>query len=308
MKKLTITDIQKRIGQRFPNEHFTILEFSGMLKPGKIQCNNCGHLFNINQFGNFLAKSKKYGCSFCQSQTRIQHYKNLELLQERYNILDTYVKETHVYYKVSCKKCGHIRESSLKNLIRSIDCGCITNVKRNRNGEEFIKEVNSNSKKGSYILLGDYINQTTPVLLKHDCGFIWKVRPADIIFGRTMCPKCSRKESKGEIFIRSYLESHGIPFEQEKRLEHSKQRFDFYLENQNMKIAIEYNGKQHYEETNFFVGSLSTFQERDNRKKEYCKANGIELYVIPYTLTNEQIIVKLEEILSKFNDYPKGVV
>ena len=94
-----------------------------------------------------------------------------------------------------------------------------------------------------------------------------------------------------------------IDFYVEKPLDNnSKQRFDFYLENINHKIAIEYNGMQHYKETDFFVSDLKTFQERDKRKAEYCKQNNIELYIIPYTYSENEIKETLLKIIDKFND------
>ena len=88
----------------------------------------------------------------------------------------------------------------------------------------------------------------------------------------------------------------------EKRLDNSKQRFDFYLENSKHKIAIEYNGMQHYHETTYFYPTLAEQQERDERKKKYCEEHGILLYVIPYTYSNQDIIQELESIINKFND------
>ena len=76
-------------------------------------------------------------------------------------------------------------------------CGCETNTIRNRTEEEFLNEVNKNCIEGSYELIGEYINQTTKVLLKHSCGFIWNARPADVIKGKSFCPRCGSYESKG---------------------------------------------------------------------------------------------------------------
>lgn len=304
MKKLTLIEIQDRIKQRFPLEDFDILEYNGLGKPGKVKCNNCQRIIIINKFSNFFVKSKKYGCSNCQSHNLIQRQKILEELNNEYIILFTEVKGTHTYYTVKCKKCGHVRCTTLRDFKRHLRCGCQTSVKRNRAAKEFIDEVNQYSQRGTYTLISPYVNQTTKVLLKHDCGFIWEVRPGDIIHGRSSCPKCARKESNGEFFIKTILQKYSIPFQQEKRLNNSKQRFDFYLENNIYKIAIEFNGAQHYKETNFFKGSLETFQKRDKIKQQYCIDNGIELYIIPYTWSKEEIELKIKEIIHKFNDYP----
>lgn len=53
------------------------------------------------------------------------------------------------------------------------------------------------------------------------------------------------------------------------------------------KLAIEYQGKQHYEAVSYFGGeeSLVKQQERDARKKKLCRENNIILLEWPYTLT-----------------------
>lgn len=53
------------------------------------------------------------------------------------------------------------------------------------------------------------------------------------------------------------------------------------------KIAIEYNGSQHYCEVDFFnvdTECLNKQQERDKLKIELCQKNNIKLIVVPYTI------------------------
>ena len=303
MKKIELSEVKERIKNRFPNETFEIIQYTSLGEFGIIKCANCGKLIEINKFSNFFAPSKKVGCSSCQSQHVKRRKNEMDKILQYYEVIEERVQNTHKYYNFKCKKCGHIRNTTIKNLIRHLECGCLTGTKRNRTAEEFIEEVNKNSIDGTYELINEYKNQTFPVLLRHSCGFIWKVRPGDIIRGRSRCPKCSRKRSKGELIIENYLRQYQIDFYVEKLLENgSKQRFDFYLENDKHKIAIEYNGEQHYNETNYFTEDLKTFQERDRRKAEYCKKQGIELYVIPYTATNSEIQSIISNIIDKFND------
>lgn len=302
MRKLTIEEMEQRIKMRYPTENFKILVYTNTGSYGEIQCLNCQKIIKVNKFVNFFAKSKKFGCSECQSKNILKRKENLKELQKYYDIVETQVKEAHTYYTVKCKKCGHIRTTTLKNLIGHLKCGCESSCKRNRTAEEFIDEINKNSHNGKYSLVSSYINQSTKVLLQHECGFIWSVRPGDVIHGRTGCPKCNRKRSKGEQYISSILDQNQINYVTEKYLENSLQRFDFYLENNNHKIAIEYNGEQHYEQVKFFKSTLEEYQERDQRKKEYCLKNNIDLYIIPYTMSQEEILAKILEIINKFND------
>lgn len=305
MKKLTLLELQNRIKQKYPNESFKILKFNGLGKEGQVQCVNCGNVITISKMGNFFAATKKHGCTKCQGLYKEREQK-IDAIKKKYKIIDTFVRETYTYYTVQCKTCGHIRTSTLSNLYRHLQCGCDTGMKRKRTSQEFIKEVNDFSNSGKYFLVGKYVNQTTPILLRHECGFIWKVRPSDIIHGRISCPKCSRFESKNVRYIASLLRQNNIPFEQERRLKNSRQHFDFYLEKSDLKVAIEYNGEQHYKEVPYFKTTLKEQQERDFRKQEYCKKNNIFLIVIPYTKSKEEIREIILQLINKFNDYPKG--
>lgn len=95
--------------------------------------------------------------------------------------------------------------------------------------------------------------------------------------------------SSGEERIISILNKEKIPFEREKTfidLRKRKLRFDFYIKNLNGAPAIvEFDGEGHFLFVKKFYHSKSEFErakERDRVKNEYCLANGIKLYRIPY--------------------------
>jgi len=57
--------------------------------------------------------------------------------------------------------------------------------------------------------------------------------------------------------------------------------------NENMKLAFEYNGVQHYKYTPFFHRNYNDFLKQklyDKYKKSVCKRLGITLITIPYTV------------------------
>jgi len=68
--------------------------------------------------------------------------------------------------------------------------------------------------------------------------------------------------------------------------------FDFYIPDKNK--IIEFDGKQHYDETHFFDHNDSRFDTlysyikyHDNIKTNYCNEKGIQLLRIPYNKINE---------------------
>ena len=64
---------------------------------------------------------------------------------------------------------------------------------------------------------------------------------------------------------------------------------------------IEYNGRQHYEQSEFF-GSLEAIIERDKNKANWCIENKMPLLVVPYTLTDNEIYQKLQNFLEQITD------
>jgi predicted RNA-binding Zn-ribbon protein involved in translation (DUF1610 family) len=63
------------------------------------------------------------------------------------------------------------------------------------------------------------------------------------------------------------------------------ERLELDCYNEDYKIAIEYNGIQHYKFDPFFHRTEDAFesqQERDRRKKELCLKHGVDLFIIPY--------------------------
>lgn len=72
----------------------------------------------------------------------------------------------------------------------------------------------------------------------------------------------------------------------------SNENLELDCYNRELGLAVEYNGKQHYEYNSFFHKDYSDFKEqkyRDTIKKQLCEKYDITLIVVPYT-------VKLEDI------------
>ena len=75
-------------------------------------------------------------------------------------------------------------------------------------------------------------------------------------------------------------------------------QFDVYMIEK--KIAIEYHGKQHYEDLSIAFGSLEAYQCRDLEKEKLCLEHGIQLIVIPYWWDNKLNSLR-EYLYSKIN-------
>lgn len=308
MKAITQLEFEKRINERYPNENFIIIEYTNSSNPLKIQCLQCKQIFTYPQAKNFLAKNKKAGCSECNG-LRAKNKRNILLLKEKYIILDENINNAgKILYTCQCKRCGRISTHALVSFLENT-CRC--EGKGNRWTEEEIKTALFNEYGNEYRLLSPFQTVNDKSLFQHSCGFIWSVTPARILYNRTGCPKCCKIQSKGCKIIERQLQKLNLSFEKEKFLENSLQRFDFYLEFNGNKFAIEYNGEQHYKYNPFFHGRdievFKKYQERDKRKKLYCEQNNIHLVIIPYTLAKEEIIAYINKLFSSSTTSPMDV-
>jgi hypothetical protein len=72
---------------------------------------------------------------------------------------------------------------------------------------------------------------------------------------------------------------------------------DFFLPRR--MVAIEVHGAQHFTYNAHFHGSRQKFveaQQRDNRKKEWCQVNKIDLVEIPFNEKTDSILAKLKAV------------
>jgi hypothetical protein len=73
------------------------------------------------------------------------------------------------------------------------------------------------------------------------------------------------------------------------------QRLDIWIPSR--KVAVEYNGQQHYEAVDFFGGleGLRKQQELDERKVALCMENGVRLFVVRYDEDMDEAVSKIQE-------------
>jgi hypothetical protein len=117
-------------------------------------------------------------------------------------------------------------------------------------------------------------------------------------------PKYSRKgppkESKGERKCREVLENvlfpgYYFPNQRPNFMKNSVtgENLELDMYNEQLQLAVEYNGKQHYEYIPFFHNNskdnFRTQQYRDLMTKDLCVKNNIHLIEVPYTVKLENI-------------------
>ncbi len=259
-----------------------------------------------------------HGCSKCRNENngdRRRHNtedfirKSKSIHGEKYN----YDKVNYVnsYSKVCiiCPDHGEFWQSPYVH-IQGHECPECAKIKRAKNNKHSIDEFIQKSKlihgdKYDYSKV-EYINSHTKVcIICPEHGEFWQ-RPCCHTNLRQGCPFCN--ESQSEMEIEQILCEHKILYIRQKRFDWlGKMSLDFYLPNYG--IAIECQGKQHFESVDYFGGneSLENTKERDLRKRQLCEKHNIKIlyyanyiYPFPYNVFNDKNTL-ISEIKNKFN-------
>lgn len=311
MKIVSINEVEQRIKDRFPNQPFEIIDYTKMTQSFTIRCLKCGEIKTYSSCRNFLIQGSKNKTNLCtcynSNNLLNRHYQNqekiLQLCQENNDIdfLSFGYRERTKKYSVNvlCKKCNQIFNKDWNAFLNNQTCPyCYS--RHNLNTQGFKKVLPKD-----YELISEYTGTENKVLIKHECGFIWSVKPHNFIqkinSGYIGCPQCNHKRSQGELKIANWLKANNIIFLEEQIFlwsSNPKFRYDFYLPRNN--LIIEYMGKQHYEEVDFFHDTLAERQRHDEVKQQEAEEHGIHYLIIPYTEFKN-----IEQILQDwFNDYP----
>lgn len=252
----------------------------------KVKYKSCGHI-------GYKTPSKIYEGQSCglkecsnkkQSSTKLSS--NAERISKRlkdmgYVLLSDY-KGTERKHLLRNTKCNHEYEATIDNVLHGSGCPICHGMK----DTETFKELIYSKYPNKYEVLGEYVNNRTPVRVTHlNCGHTWRVIPKDLLYSER-CPNCI--SSKGEMFVRDWLESNGIQNEPQFRFPDCRDKlalpFDFKVQIGDRIGLIEFDGAQHFGNSNFWGDKSKSdgIKRRDNIKNEYCQKNKIPLLRIPY--------------------------
>jgi hypothetical protein len=268
-------------------------------------CDN-NHEWNTNYDKFILSKSKCLKCANIERSKKYSTSKSIVLQNKltkcennNYTLLKdfNYVNSKITKISLKCNICNYGNKNEWNPtysnfIIKNHNCPkCSGTLKNNK--EDILKKIFLRCEEDNLSLKKDfvYINKYSIIpLVCNKCKNVWNPSYHNFTNGKQSCPKC--KESRGEKIISKYLKLYyNNLFEEQKTFNDckyiNKLKFDFYIEK--YKIAIEYQGKQHYFESNYRIDDSSIRRKRDNIKKQYCKDNNIFLIEIPYTIFYQNI-------------------
>ena len=312
--KYTKESYYSHLQKLLPDSDFTLDVFTGTEQPCEITCNRCGthHQF---AYAALIARRARRNCkNVCKnceinewttSQKEAQH-KAEYLLQQKQTIqlvgeLKSWGSKEPA--KWHCTQCNHdfYKAPIIMFNQNGLHCPwCETHP------FEYTQEIileKANELWGTEYTVLDCSkitnkNGSKRILVSHNsCGFKYEVSLWNFLHGQG-CPRC--RASHGERKLREYLKKYNFYFQEQYaiRINESYLRFDFYLEENGKKFAIEYNGIQHYKPVSFFNGEegLQKQQARDELKKQYCLDNNIELIIIPY---DDESLINSEKLAQR---------
>lgn len=284
MDRISKKEYQERLNSLFPDESILLLKYTKASAPCTYKCLKCNNEYTIYRAGDL--QRKKHICNFCWycagqgKKTKNQKEKALQIIEEdgdkkflEFGYNKKIYKPT---IKFKCLKCGENAELALVYFINKHSCPHCSYQARHLTTSGVQMRFPED-----YEMLEEYRGTDKKVLVRHkSCGFIWKVTPHEILSGYG-CPKCNKRNSKGEQKIIKFLQEKNIDFEKEKIFDWcGKRRYDFYLPGYN--LVIEYMGQQHYFETNFFKTPLKEQKKIDKYKKDQALLHNLYYLEISY--------------------------
>ncbi len=260
--------------------------FEKFLRRNKRQCNECGKLngatsrrLSIDEVREFVESNSD--CKLLSNEYVDAHSKLLMMCSCGNEFLVPF-KHFKNNSQRQCQQCGRNIQADK----RKLDYKYIKNY------------IESESKSGCKLLSNQYKNSNTKIRIQCSCGNEFRTlfdmfRRYDVRSCK-ICRQNNNTRSKGELKIEDWLISNNISYIPEYTFEtlksSKKLRFDFAILNKDndIKLLIEFDGKQH-----FGIGNFSSDEEEMNLqyekiikndllKNEFCFDKGYSLLRIPY--------------------------
>ena len=307
-KKLSEKEIIENIKKICKEKEYTFIGFNGTYDGINtkliLKCNKCGEEWSTTTYNNLKKKERKSHLCGRKNPSSMPSILNEKKAIEKINKLlknsslefvsfdeNEYVgyNKTHVILK--CKECGKINNYSYRCLFnKNVLCkSCEYNGKfSNKHATDIINKkcatlnysfIGFDSENGRYNGKDTYL-----ILRCNDCGAEWDTTTfASFAKNTIKCPGCTNSW-KMEKEIEEILRKNGVKFVKQCRnrilpwlTNKISLSLDFYLPDYN--IAIECQGRQHFEPVNDFGGEKSYLESlyRDEKKLILCKNNGVKL-------------------------------
>ena len=225
-----------------------------------VQCLICSYKYHT-RFDIIASGSK---CPNCVGTRRLTGREIKSLISKRNGILLSKWENSHVKIKIKCLKCDHIWDTYLSS-IRSGSWCSNCHFNSIRNSLQYVQD-HIKTKNGSLLSTSYKNNSQKLEILCNDCDNTFKMTFSNIVGGK-WCALCKNKTQK---YLFSLLkEIFNMPVEYNyKGFEWLRtngkyiQEIDIWVPD--LKLAIEYDGEQHFIPVCF--GGISKKEAKENLK------------------------------------------
>lgn len=295
-----VEKLQEKSNKKYNGDYLIIDKYVNNITNIKIKHLICETEFLTTPVNHLKSKGCCTKCYKNNKKTKEQLQKESDKIHNKeYIIIGDYVN-TDTKIEIKHLTCGNNFKQTPDKHLRNNRCPICFG--KNKLSKEILQERSDKKYNNEYTILGEYINNSTPILIKHNiCGSEYLQIPNNHIKGNRTCFKCRGNMSNGEKLILNYLELKNIKYVFNNTIKgcnfNKPLRFDFYLPDMN--TCLEYDGEQHFKSISKFGGDdhLILTKKRDNIKNIWCDKNKINLIRISY---KDNIENKLNEI---FNIY-----
>ena len=300
----TTEQFKKEIYDLVANEYTVLGEHTGIHEYIKMKHNTCEYEYEVTPANFTHGKCRCPNCNESkQSNTEEFKQKIYEKYGDEYEVLGEYIRSS-TKIKMKHNVCNQEYMVIPNDILSGNKCIICSGLERKT--IEIVQKEVYDLVNDEYTVDGEYINNKSLLSFTHKtCGEIFPMNANNFINGQR-CPICA--ESKGEQYIRRYLELHFIDYIAQREyhglvgVNNGNLSYDFYIKEFN--LLIEFQGIQHMEYRKGFHKNKQAFkdqQEHDRRKREYAKENNIQLLEIWYwDIDNIELILNKE-----LNNYKK---
>jgi len=266
----------KKCKELFPEYDYSKLIYLGSRKKFKVICNIHGEF--EKSYETFIYR--KEGCPKCNGYNKSSKdiIEEFKMINQDYDYSDSKFNGMHNIITIKCNIFGYF-DTTPYNFLHTQTCPKCKGY--NKTTAIILTELQQIHKNKYTYPDFKFESFKSKIMIHCNIHGNFKSLLQNHYHKKSGCPKCNA--SKGEEAIRVFLEEQNMQFVSEYKFKDlGLKRFDFYLPETN--TCIEYDGKQHFEEIEFFGGkkALNEIQQRDQIKTEYCKLNNIHLIRINY--------------------------
>ena len=245
-------------------------------------------------------------CPKCFGKDKVTNLRTIqEIAIQRggFCLTDQYTR-AHAKMEFQCSS-GHIWSASATSIKSGSWCQKCHNLEigSEENGItiQFLDTIAK--KRGGKLVSDSYVNSGTPI--EWDCanGHRWFAK-YDHIKNDSWCPICSAglSENITRLILERITEKPFPKIRPKWLLSNTGKRLELDGYNEELGIAFEYNGIQHYKNNEFFHNSENALDKRqidDLQKLNLCREHNVYLIVVRYDIPKEEIFPNLLNELEK---------